>query len=126
MQLKPTEELAILGWKEQYLLFFKQPVRHFGFRRHHEQAVKVLNNRLALPVTLEAINWLGQQPNRVVLIPEKRVSNCFVANQAKLAGYANRESWYLLTYEDVNPQCIVKMTDVEALLYDAKIGGLIN
>lgn len=125
-QLEPSEELALVGWKEQFLLYLEPPVRHFGFRRQHQQAVKVLNERLAIPASLEAINWLGQQPGRVILIPEKRISNCFVANQAKFAGHANGQPWYLLTNEDVNPECIVKMADVEALLCDTKIGGLLN
>lgn len=124
-QLAPEQELALVGWKEQFLLYLDQPVKHFGFRRHHEQPIAIANKQLALPASLEAVNWLGQQSNRVILISEKRIANCFIARQSKIAGYANRESWYLLNFDDVNPDCVIESPDIKALTYDPRAGRLL-
>lgn len=124
--LEPNQELALIAWKEQFLLEFNRPVRHFGFRRFKERRIAISKTLATLPVILEAASWLTQKHNRVVLIPEILTKVCFIDILDKKTGFSNREAWYLLTYQNVNPVCLMDRPKIDALLYDSRLGKLVN
>jgi hypothetical protein len=84
-QVKPGEELALVAYKEQFLLYLDRPIVNFGHRRVFEGPQE----------SYDAAAWLNEAPNRVMLVPADQMKPCFIANVAK-AGVSSDEEWFLV------------------------------
>lgn len=80
-------DLALVGYKEQYLLYFTRPVISFGYRRW----------RTGGGDDEDAAAWVSAGPDRWVLIEDQRRARCFAGSPARRVGEANRLSWYLVS-----------------------------
>ena len=58
-QVKPGEELALVAYKEQFLLYLDRPTVNFGHRRWLEGPQE----------SYDAAAWLNAAPHRVLLVP---------------------------------------------------------
>ena len=59
-QVKPGEQLALVAYKEQFLLYLDRPTVNFGHRRWLEGPQE----------SHDAAAWLNAEPDRVLLVPE--------------------------------------------------------
>jgi len=84
-QVKPEEELALLAYKEQFLLYLDRPTVNFGHRRWLEGPQE----------SYDASAWLDGAPHRVLLVPQDQMKHCFPANATR-AGRSADEDWYLV------------------------------
>jgi 4-amino-4-deoxy-L-arabinose transferase-like glycosyltransferase len=84
-QLKPREELGLVAYKEQFLLYIDSPVVNFGHRRVFEGPQE----------SYDASAWLNEAGGRVLLAPASQLKPCFVANAAK-SGETSGEEWFLV------------------------------
>src|SRR5688500_6279430 len=84
-QVRPDEELALVAYKEQFLLYLDRPTVNFGHRRWVEGPQEAY----------DASAWLNAGRNRVMLVPSDLLHPCFSAN-ATLAGTCSDEDWYLV------------------------------
>jgi hypothetical protein len=84
-QVKPGEELALVAYKEQFLLYLDRPTLNFGHRRTFEGPQE----------SYDAAAWLNAAPNRVLLVPQSQLEGCFQDRAAK-AGRSTDEDWYLV------------------------------
>ncbi|MEJ0087557.1 MAG: glycosyltransferase family 39 protein [Pseudomonadota bacterium] len=84
-QVKPGEQLALVAYKEQFLLYLDRPIVNFGHRRVFEGPQE----------SFDASAWLNAAPDRVLLVPADQLAPCFVANVAK-AGFTSGEDWSLV------------------------------
>ncbi|MEO8063328.1 MAG: glycosyltransferase family 39 protein [Pseudomonadota bacterium] len=84
-QVKPGEELALVAYKEQFLLYLDRPIVNFGHRRVFEGPQE----------SFDASAWLDAAPDRVLLVPADQLAPCFVANATK-AGVTSGEEWSLV------------------------------
>jgi len=84
-QLQAGEQLALVAYKEQFLLYLDRPVVNFGHRRWRE------GNQEAY----DAAAWLNGAPGRVLLVPGDAREPCFRTN-ASLAGRSAGEDWFLV------------------------------
>jgi hypothetical protein len=84
-QVQPGEELALVAYKEQFLLYLDRPVVNFGHRRGFEGSQEAY----------DASAWLDAAPHRVLLVPSNQIKPCFVANNAQ-AGVTSGEEWFLV------------------------------
>ena len=89
-QVKPEEQLALVAYKEQFLLYLDRPTVNFGHRRTFEGPQE----------SYDASAWLNAAPNRVLLVPADTFKNdgtaaCFVGNST-MAGISSSEEWYLV------------------------------
>ena len=84
-QVKPGEELALVAYKEQFLLYLDRPTVNFGHRRSFEGARE----------SWDAAAWLDAAPSRVLLVPEDVLDPCFPSD-AQLAGVTSSEKWFLV------------------------------
>jgi len=84
-QVKPGEELALVAYKEQFLLYLDRPIVNFGHRRVFEGPQE----------SYDAAAWLNGAPNRVMLVPADQMKDCFDANSPK-AGVSSDEEWFLV------------------------------
>ena len=79
-QVKPEEELALVAYKEQFLLYLDRPTVNFGHRRWLEGSQE----------TFDASAWLDAAPHRVLLVPEDALAPCFT--NATKAGRSSDET----------------------------------
>jgi len=84
-QVRPGEELALVAYKEQFLLYLDRPIVNFGHRRVFEGPQE----------SFDAAAWLNAAPGRVLLVPADQIAPCFVVNTAP-AGFASGEEWSLV------------------------------
>ncbi|MCC7199255.1 MAG: glycosyltransferase family 39 protein [Gammaproteobacteria bacterium] len=82
-----ADELALVGYKEQYLLYFTRPVISFGYRRW----------RTGGGDDEDAAAWVTARPGRWVLVEDARRAKCFAGSPARHVGDANRLTWYLVS-----------------------------
>lgn len=91
--LPPGGELAVVGWKEQFILQAGMPVEDFGFRRRDKE------QELA-----EALAWAAQSPGRRVLVAENHPGFVLApSHRARDLGVRHRQRWWLVSAEDVAP-----------------------
>jgi 4-amino-4-deoxy-L-arabinose transferase-like glycosyltransferase len=106
-QLKPDEELALVAYKEQFLLYLDRPTVNFGHRRWLEGPQEAF----------DASAWLEAAPARVLLVPEDTLAPCF-ANATK-AGRSSDEDWFLVR-APVLAACAEKGVATRAIPYGRK------
>jgi 4-amino-4-deoxy-L-arabinose transferase-like glycosyltransferase len=108
-QVKPSEQLALVDYKEQFLLYLDRATVNFGHRRGFEGGQE----------SFDASAWLNAAPHRVLLVPEKpyKTYQCFTAN-ATLAGRTSDEDWYLVRAPAAQ-SCAEKGNAARAIQYPA-------
>jgi 4-amino-4-deoxy-L-arabinose transferase-like glycosyltransferase len=104
-QVAMDEQLALVAYKEQFLLYLDRPTVNFGHRRFLEGPQE----------SYDASAWLDSTPNRVLLVPRDQLTPCFSAN-ARLAGESAGERWYLVR-SPADPACAAKGDAKRAIYY---------
>ena len=84
-QVKPGEELALVAYKEQFLLYLDRPTVNFGHRRWLEGPQE----------SYDASAWLNAAPHRVLLVPTDQLKPCLTENAIQV-GRSSDEDWYLV------------------------------
>ncbi len=83
-KIPSDSEIAMLGFREQFLLFSPFSFTHFGYHTKVDPAQRA------------AWLWQGKNPKRYVLTFEKADMSCFDMTQAIDVGWAHRNHWLLL------------------------------
>lgn len=87
-------ELALVAWREQFLLQALGPVVEFGFKRPVEAQWR------------DAAEWLAAAPStRWVLVPAPALDGCVDRAQALPLGRASRLDWWLVPASAMRPGC---------------------
>jgi len=86
-QVRPHEQLALVAYKEQFLLYLDRPTVNFGHRRWLEGAQE----------SYDAAQWLNAVPDRVLLVPESTLKkySCFLVGVTPV-GRSSSEEWFLV------------------------------
>ena len=104
-QVRPDEQLALVAYKEQFLLYLDRPVVNFGHRRWQEGDQEAF----------DAAFWLNAAPNRVVLIPADLREKCF-REPMTFAGKSSGDDWYLVRGR-ATPECAARGDARRAIQY---------
>jgi hypothetical protein len=107
-QVQPEEELALVAYKEQFLLYLDRPVVNFGHRRWLEGPQE----------SFDAAAWLNAAPGRVLLMPADTLSPCF-PTKGTLAGRSSDDDWYLVR-GPASTECAAKGDAGRAIHYATK------
>jgi hypothetical protein len=83
-RLAPSDELALVAWKEQNLLMADRRARTFGFKRAPAHQWR------------DALAWQRERPARWILIDEAAMPACVDRSLAEDVGRSNRRSWWLV------------------------------
>lgn len=105
-QVTADEELALVAYKEQFLLYLDRPTFNFGHRRSFEGAQEAY----------DASAWVNAAPRRVLLVPENDMKPCFPADSPK-AGESSDEAWYFVRSADAD--CARQGSASRAIRYPA-------
>ncbi len=90
----PADELALVGWKEQNLLFADRPVREFGFTASFDRQFR------------QGVAWQAQAPQkRWVFALEQAMGDCVDRMRAVHVGRANRREWWMFRADAVKADC---------------------
>ena len=88
------DAMALVGWKEQNLLFADRPVTEFGFVTPFDQQFA------------KAIAWQAQQPaHRWIFALDLAMGECVDRTKATHVGRANRREWWMFRADAVKPGC---------------------
>jgi 4-amino-4-deoxy-L-arabinose transferase-like glycosyltransferase len=107
-QVTADEQLALVAYKEQFLLYLDRPTVNFGHRRFLEGPQE----------SYDASAWLNAAPNRVLLVPQDQLKECFGA-YARLAGESSDEKWFLVRAPAAE-SCAAKGDARRAIYYPRK------
>jgi len=107
-QIRADEELALVAYKEQFLLYLDRPTVNFGHRRWVEGPQEAY----------DAAAWLNAGSRRVMLMPSDLLHPCFSSN-ATLAGSSSGEDWYLVR-GSATLECASKGQLARAIPYEYK------
>jgi 4-amino-4-deoxy-L-arabinose transferase-like glycosyltransferase len=91
--ISPKSDIALIGLKEQFLLFSPYSTTHFGYHTANEEQAKA------------AWLWLQRADNRFVLVNKDIPIPCFDLNFAIPVGFAHRVNWALLSTDSLMPSC---------------------
>jgi 4-amino-4-deoxy-L-arabinose transferase-like glycosyltransferase len=108
-RVQPGEELGLVAYKEQFLLYLDRPTVNFGHRRWLEGPQEMYDAAL----------WLNAAPDRVLLMPEEALEPCFSRPDAVLAGRSSDDDWYLVR-GTASAECAGKGDATRAIRYRAK------
>jgi hypothetical protein len=110
-QVKSGEQLALVNYKEQFLLYLDRPTVNFGHRRWQEGPQE----------SHDAAAWLNAKPDRVLLVPEQtlKLYPCFVANLTNV-GRSSDEDWFLVRPPAVQ-SCVERGDAARAILYEVNL-----
>ena len=92
-KLPPGAELALLYFKEQFLLFSHRPLTHFSYLAPLEQQER------------NAWVWMREAPNRQLLVPTDAKLECFDVAKAVSLGEAHRREWVLFGADAMRAGC---------------------
>ncbi len=105
MQVRPDEELGLLSYKEQFLLYLDRPTINFGHRRWLEGPQE----------SFDAAAWLNAAPRRVLLVPEGQLNPCFPQGGTNV-GRSSDDEWFLVR-PPAAADCVVKGQATRAIRY---------
>jgi 4-amino-4-deoxy-L-arabinose transferase-like glycosyltransferase len=120
-QVKPGEKLALVAYKEQFLLYLDRPTWNFGHRRWLEGPQE----------SYDAAAWLNAEPGRVLLVPEQSLVPqdrfnpghtpvpCFVQNTVKV-GRSSDDDWFLVR-APAEKACALLGDGARAIAYPARM-----
>lgn len=96
-QTPSSADLALLGWKEQFLLHLDRPTHHFGFGTTPRHIDDQLDHAAA---------WLEQPGERRLFLPDTPASRrCFDLSHGVDLGIAHRQRWHVVTRDAILPPC---------------------
>ena len=107
-RVQPSEELALVAYKEQFLLYLDRPTVNFGHRRWREGPQEAY----------DAAAWLNAGENRVLLLPGDQLAPCF-EGPATRVGESSRTEWFLVRGR-ASEQCAAQGDATRAIQYPAK------
>ena len=99
-------EFALMGYKEQFLLYLDRPAVNFGHARWREGPQE----------SYDAAAWLAAASGRVLLIPESALKPCFANTEQHLAGVSSGDRWLLIRGQP-EEQCVTHGSATRALRY---------
>jgi 4-amino-4-deoxy-L-arabinose transferase-like glycosyltransferase len=110
-QLKPGEQLGLVAYKEQFLLYLDRPTVNFGHRRWLEGAQE----------SYDAALWLNAEPGRVLLVPESSLKkySCFFVSVTP-AGRSSDDEWFLVR-PPAERACAAQGDSSRAIEYAARV-----
>jgi hypothetical protein len=108
-KLHPGEQLALVAYKEQFLLYLESPTVNFGHRRWLEGPQE----------GYDASAWLDAAPDRVLMVPESSLKPCFTESASRQAvGDSAGDDWYLIR-GTASADCASKGNAGRAISYDS-------
>lgn len=102
--------LAMVGWKEQFLLQIDRPVVHFGYRREPAAELR------------DAVAWLATVPEGRLLIAVGQMAPCLDPERARRVAFRHGSEWMLAGPEAMTGACAEVKVKRGHKVYDPRLG----
>jgi 4-amino-4-deoxy-L-arabinose transferase-like glycosyltransferase len=103
----PARELALLAYKEQFLLYLDRPSVNFGHRRWREGPLE----------SYDAARWLEERPGRQLLVQQELIEPCFARARERIdVGVSARDHWFLVS-GPASADCVERGRSEHAIHY---------
>lgn len=106
--VREDEELALLAYKEQFLLHLERDTINFGHARWREGDAEAY----------DAARWLMAHPQRVLLAPDYFIDTCFAEADKTSMGQSSRNEWFLIR-GTASAECVAQGNGAKAIFYPA-------
>jgi 4-amino-4-deoxy-L-arabinose transferase-like glycosyltransferase len=103
----PAHELALVAFKEQYLLYLHRPIVHFGHARWRERQQEAA----------DAARWLSERDDRQLVVNTEMKELCFSRAESTPLGEANRTEWFLV-FGGTDANCVQQGDARAAIRYE--------
>ncbi len=107
------DELGLVEYKYQFLLYLDRAVVDFGHRRWID----------ALSEQHDAARWLDAAPRRVLLVPRSQLAPCFMRSPREPVGETAGDAWFLVS-APASPACAAQGNSAHALEFRPPIPPL--
>lgn len=111
-KLPASSELALLYFKEQFLLFSQRPLTHFSYLAPLEEQER------------NAWIWMQEAPKRFLLVPTDAELGCFDVSKTVSLGEAHRREWVIYGAESMRASC-EPPKNVRRYLYRPDVRGVL-
>jgi len=98
VRLAPQDELLIVGFREQFLLFAQRPLYHFPYAMQENSEVP------------PAAAWVQAAPHRWVLGQAEVMASCFDAAKGQFLGTRHNGDWTLYPASALRADCVPEET----------------
>lgn len=106
-QVPREQQLGLVAYKEQFLLYLDRPVINFGHARWRE----------GMAEAYDAARWLAEDgSNRVLLVPQHLLAPCFESAKRKWAGESSDDDWWLVSGPP-QPECVQRGDPTKVIEY---------
>ncbi|MEP7244678.1 MAG: glycosyltransferase family 39 protein [Gammaproteobacteria bacterium] len=109
-QVPQGTDFALMGYKEQFLLYLDRPVVNFGHARWREGEQEAY----------DASAWLNAKAGRVLLVPETAVKACFEHAERVQAGVSSGDQWLLVSGK-AEEECAARGENGRAIRYSPPV-----
>jgi 4-amino-4-deoxy-L-arabinose transferase-like glycosyltransferase len=106
-KVRADEELGLVAYKEQFLLYLDRPTVNFGHRRWLEGPQE----------SFDAAAWMAAGGNRVLLVPQRNLEPCFTALATPI-GRSSDDEWFLV--RSASAECAAKGRSARAIRYPSQ------
>ena len=104
------DELLIVKFREQFLLFADRPLQHWAYQAENQAQIQA------------SARWIQEAPNRWLLAPARLLDACFDQTKGTPLGLRHGDIWTLYRADALRPTCQQAKGDLTLYRYDPQHG----
>lgn len=109
-QVPRSDELLIVKFREQFLLFADRPLQHWAYQAENQAQIQA------------SARWIQEAPNRWLLAPARLLDACFDQTKGVPLGLRHGDVWTLYRLDALRPSCQQAKGELTPYRYDPQHG----
>lgn len=109
-QVPRSDELLIVKFREQFLLFADRPLQHWAYQAENQAQIQA------------SARWIQEVPNRWLLAPARLLDACFDQTKGVPLGLRHGDVWTLYRLDALRPSCRQAKGELTPYRYDPQHG----
>ncbi len=104
------DELLIVKFREQFLLFADRPLQHWAYQAENQAQIQA------------SAQWIQEAPNRWLLAPARLLDTCFDQAKGEALGLRHGDTWTLYRLDALRPSCRQAKGELTPYRYEPQHG----
>ena len=104
------DELLIVKFREQFLLFADRPLQHWAYQAENQAQIQA------------SAQWIQEAPNRWLLAPARLLDTCFDQAKGEALGLRHGDTWTLYRLDALRPSCRQAKGELTPYRYEPQQG----
>ena len=109
-RVPPQDELLIVKFREQFLLFADRPIQHWSYQAENQAQIQ------------SSARWIQEKADRWLLAPARMLDSCFDASKGIALGQRHGELWTLYRADALRPECQQATAELSPYRYEPQRG----